>query len=87
MTTVANSGTCYNLTLIDKITDKNGTLLEDRSAEVRNYVEMDESSWNAIHTGMRGVVERMSYYADLGVNTRTTLCLSAMRPMKIRKFP
>ena len=68
VTTVANSGTCYNLTLIDKITDKNGTLLEDRSAEVRNYVEMDESSWNAIHTGMRGVVERMSYYADLGVN-------------------
>lgn len=68
VTTVANSGTCYNLTLIDKITDKNGTLLEDRSAEVRNHVEMDESSWNAIHTGMRGVVERMSYYADLGVN-------------------
>ncbi len=68
VTTVANSGTCYNLTLIDKITDKNGTLLEDRSAEVRNYVEMDESSWNAIHTGMRGGVERMSYYADLGVN-------------------
>lgn len=68
VTTVANSGTCYNLTLIDKITDKNGTLLENRSAEVRNHVEMDESSWNAIHTGMRGVVERMSYYADLGVN-------------------
>ncbi len=68
VTTVANSGTCYNLTLIDKITDKNGTLLDDRNAEVRNYVEMDESYWNAIHTGMRGVVERMAYYEDLGVN-------------------
>lgn len=68
VTTVANGGTCYNLTLIDKITDKNGTLLEDRSAEVRNYVEMDESCWNAIHTGMRRVVEDMSYYNDLGVN-------------------
>lgn len=68
VTTVANGGTCYNLTLVDRITDKNGTLLDDRSAEVRNYVEMDESYWNAIHTGMRGVVQRMSYYADLGVN-------------------
>lgn len=68
VTTVANGGTCYNLTLIDKITDKNGILLEDRSAEVRNYIEMDESYWNAIHTGMRRVVEGMAYYGDLGVN-------------------
>lgn len=68
VTTVANSGTCYNLTLIDKITDKNGLLLEDKSAEIRNHVEMDQSYWNAIHTGMRGVVERMSYYEDLGVH-------------------
>ncbi|MBD5551349.1 MAG: penicillin-binding protein [Lachnospiraceae bacterium] len=68
VTTVANSGTCYNLTLIDKITDKNGFLLEERNAEVRNYVEMDNSYWNAIHTGMRRVVEGMSYYAGLGVN-------------------
>lgn len=68
VTTVANSGTCYNLTLIDKITDKNGSLLDDRSAEVRNYIEMDQSYWNAIHSGMRQVVESMSYYSDLGVN-------------------
>lgn len=68
VTTVANSGTCYNLTLINKITDKNGSLLDDRSAEVRNYIEMDQSYWNAIHSGMRQVVESMSYYSDLGVN-------------------
>lgn len=68
VTTVANGGTCYNLTLIDKITDKNGILLEERSAQVRNHIEMDESYWNAIHTGMRRVVEGMAYYQDLGVN-------------------
>ena len=68
VTTVANSGTCYDLTLIDKVTDKNGTLLEDRSANVRNSIEMDQSYWNAIHSGMRQVVESMSYYSDLRVN-------------------
>lgn len=68
VTTVANSGTCYDLTLIDRITDKNGTLLEDRSAKVRNRLEMDQSYWDAIHSGMRRVVEGMSYYGDLGVN-------------------
>ena len=68
VTTVANGGTCYNLTLIDRVTDKNGTLLDDRSAEVRNTVEMDPAYWNAIHSGMRLVVENMSYYSDLGVN-------------------
>ncbi len=68
VTTVANSGTCFNLTLIDKITDKNGSLLEDRSAEIRNRIEMDQSYWDVIHTGMRGVVENMSYYGDVNVN-------------------
>lgn len=68
VTTVANGGTCYNLTLIDKITDKNGTLLDDRKASVRNRIEMSKSYWDAIHKGMRGVVENMSYYSELGVN-------------------
>ncbi len=68
VTTVANSGTCYNLTLIDKITDHNGTLLEDNHAQVRNQIDMDSSYWNAIHLGMRKVVEGKSYFSNLGVN-------------------
>jgi len=68
VTTVANSGTCYNLTLIDKVTDHNNALLYDNSAEVRNLVEMPDNYWNAIHTGMRKVVETKYYYSNLGVN-------------------
>ncbi len=68
VTTVANSGTCYNLTLLDKITDHNGTLLRDNEAEVRNRIDMDDSYWDAIHLGMRKVVEGKSYYSNLGVN-------------------
>jgi penicillin-binding protein 2 len=67
VTTVANSGTCYNLTLIDKTTDSNGNLLEEYNATVRNTIDMPQSYWNAIHTGMRQVVQDKSYYANLGV--------------------
>lgn len=68
VTTVANSGTCYNLTLIDKITDHSGNLLEDRSAEVRNTIDMDDSYWDAIHLGMRQMIESNAYYKDMKVN-------------------
>ncbi len=68
VTTVANSGTCYNLTLLDKTTDSNGNLLEEYNASVRNTVDMPQSYWNAIHLGMRQVVQDKSYYADLGVS-------------------
>ncbi len=67
VTAVANNGTCYNLTLIDKTTDSNGNLLEEYNANVRNTIDMPQEYWNAIHTGMRQVVEDKSYYANLGV--------------------
>lgn len=68
VTTVANSGTCYNLTLLDKVTDHNNVLIQDYSAEVRNTITMDSSYWEAIHSGMRKVVEGKRYYSDLSVN-------------------
>ena len=68
VTTVANSGTCFNLTLLDKITDHDGDVLENCTAEVRNTISMEPGYWKAIHTGMRGVVESKAYYSNLGIN-------------------
>lgn len=68
VTTVANSGTCYNLTLVDRVTDRSGILLWENQAKVRNTVDLTDSEWNAIHTGMRQVVESKSYYSGLKVN-------------------
>lgn len=68
VTTVANSGTCYDLTLINKITDHSGNLLDENHASVRNTVELSSSEWNAIHTGMRQVIEDKSYFKNFGVN-------------------
>lgn len=68
VTTIANSGTCYNLTLVDKTENHNGELITDNAASIRNQIDMDSAYWNAVHTGMRRVVEGKSYFADLDVN-------------------
>lgn len=68
VTTVANSGTCYNLTLLDKVTDSDGRVIEEFSPDVRNTIDMPEEYWNAIHTGMYQVVENMTYYEGLGID-------------------
>lgn len=67
VTAVANSGTCYNLTLLDKVTDRDGNLVKKYEAEVRNTIDLSETSWSAIHKGMRRVVEKKSYYANFPI--------------------
>ncbi len=67
VTTVANSGTCYNLSLLDKVMSPDGKMIEEFQPNIRNTIDMPTEYWNAIHTGMRQAVEGMSYYADLGM--------------------
>lgn len=63
--TVANRGTCYNLSLLDRRTDSKGNLLEDYTPQVRNKVNIQDSTWNAVHSGMRGVVENTNAFKDI----------------------
>ena len=67
ITTIANEGTCYDLSLIDKVTDSNDNLLEDFSPAVRNRMELKDSTWSSIKQGMRQVVQKRSDYSDLGI--------------------
>ena len=66
--TVANGGTCYDLTLLEKVTDSQGNIVEEYEPKLRNTIEMPESYWKAIHSGMRQVVQNKSYFGDLAVN-------------------
>ena len=68
VTTVANSGTCYNLSLLDKLTDSFGNIMIDYSPKVRNVIEFQDSTWNVLHLGMREVIEGKAYYKNLGIN-------------------
>ena len=68
VTAVANSGTCYNLTLLDRVTDAEGNTLIRYEPDVRNVIDMPQGYWDAIHLGMRQVVENKTYFSDLAVN-------------------
>ena len=69
-TTITNSGTCYNLTLIDKVTDDEGNVILDNSATVYNELtEVASSSWDAVHLGMHQVVNLSGlkdYFSGIG---------------------
>ncbi|MBQ6661518.1 MAG: hypothetical protein IJM57_08895 [Lachnospiraceae bacterium] len=56
VTTITNSGTCFNLTLVDKVITQNGELLLKNQAEVRNYIDVSDSYWDAVKLGMYRVV-------------------------------
>lgn len=52
VTTLANQGTCYNLSLIDKVTTPEGKVVKDYTPSVYNQVELADSTWQAVKTGM-----------------------------------
>ena len=57
ITAVANEGTVYNLSLLDKVTDSKGNVIKDYTPEVKNKItNVSSSTWNAVHEGMRAVV-------------------------------
>jgi len=68
VTTLATSGTCYNLTLIDKITDYDGNLIRDNSAEVNNTVELSSDIWNTVHQGMLMAGQSYTGFSVLGMS-------------------
>ncbi|MCR5431258.1 MAG: hypothetical protein K6E95_01730 [Lachnospiraceae bacterium] len=72
VTAIANKGTVFNLSLVDKIEDKEKNTIEDKHAEVYNQIEdYSNSEWNAVQKGMYNVVNTSAnslndLYGDLG---------------------
>jgi penicillin-binding protein 2 len=64
VSTIANEGTCYYLTLVDSVTDSTGSVLEENQAEIGNTVELPQELWDTIHAGMRGVVQNHSAFEN-----------------------
>lgn len=66
-TTLANEGTSYNISLIDKETDANGNVTKEYSPSIESKVSISTDTWNVIHEGMRAVIEAKADFADFGV--------------------
>ena len=59
ITTLANHGICYNLTLLDKIEDKDGKMIKDNSATVNHTItDVSESTWSSVYNGMYSVANK-----------------------------
>ena len=68
ITAVANKGTVFDLTLLSKTTSPDGKVLEEFQPKVRNTIDaVSDSTWDAIHKGMRGVVrdEQKAIFSDI----------------------
>ena len=65
VSTIANRGTVYDLTLLDKVTDSEGNTIEDYSASVYNNIDIADNSWNTIQEGMHQVAENTAVFKDL----------------------
>lgn len=69
VTAVANSGTVYNYTLLSKVTDSNGNVIKEYKPTVKNEIDgISQSTWDAIHSGMRMVVESHAEFNGLPIS-------------------
>lgn len=57
VTTVANSGTCYDLSIIKEIKNLNGDVSYTNPHNVHGTVTIDDKLWDTVHNGMRRVVK------------------------------
>lgn len=68
--TIANSGICYDLTLIDRIVDSNGNNVFVSIPIVASTMnDVSSNTWNTVHYGMKLVSENTSYLSSIGIET------------------
>ena len=66
ITGVANKGTVYDLTLLYKVTDKNGDLIKEFEPNVYNQIEeVSENTFQLVHRGMEAMVAKDSRFQTL----------------------
>ncbi len=70
VTAVANSGTVYDLTLLDHTTNADGKVLESFRPKVNNEIEdISYTTWSAIHQGMKLVVETHDQFDGVSIES------------------
>ncbi len=66
-TTLANKGTSFKLSLLDKTTDTKGNLLKDYKSQIQSELDLPSNLWDDIHNGMRRVVQTHGEFSNLGM--------------------
>ena len=66
-TVMATSGNVFKLTLLDKIMDPKGEVIQEYEPEIEDVVNISSNIWDVIHDGMRRVIQTHSQFDGLGV--------------------
>ena len=69
VTTIANGGTCYNLSLLDKVTDSTGNLVEEYGSTVYNTLDVPLEYMSTVQQGMNAYAMNSSVINKVGINT------------------
>ena len=72
VTAIANSGNLYQLSILDKITDSEGNVVEENQPKLTSKIELKQSTWDIVHKGMYKVCNESSYRSKMG-NLEVTL--------------
>ncbi len=67
LTAVANRGDCYNFSLIDRVEDQEGKLVQKFGPTLRNHIDFPKTTWAAVHQGMRIVVEKAKAFRGFDI--------------------
>lgn len=68
VSTVANKGTVYNLTLLNKTTDVNGKIIKQYEPVAANKIEnVSAQTWDLVHQGMIAMVANNPSFTNLGI--------------------
>ena len=65
VTAVANKGTVYNLSLLDKLVDSEGNLIQTYTPDVKNKMNVKSTTWDVLHNGMEDMVATSSAFSDI----------------------
>ncbi len=68
VTTLANGGTSYNISMVDRVTDDENNITKDYSPEIESTLSIKSATWDVIHEGMRAVIDSKTEYADLPIH-------------------
>lgn len=66
-TTLATSGTIYDLTLLDQVSDSKGQVIEDYQPQIDSTIDVPDNVWDDIHDGMYRVIQTHEQFYGLGV--------------------
>lgn len=72
VTTIANEGSCYNLTVVDRVEDPMGKIIFKKKMILKRKAQFQSSTWDQIHKGMYQVANESggtvaSIFSGMGV--------------------